>query len=55
MRMWPSMTPRASPEYLLQEARGTMKALQAERDVAQRIAEHVRQLHGRTGEQQVSA
>ena len=42
-------------EYLLQEARGTMKALQAERDVAQRIAEHVRQLHGRTGEQQVSA
>jgi hypothetical protein len=29
-----------------------MKALQAERDVAQRIAEHVRQLHARAGEQQ---
>ena len=34
-------------EYLVQEARGTMKALQAERDVAQRIVENVRQIHTR--------
>jgi acid phosphatase class B len=34
-------------EYLVQEARGTMKALQAERDVAQRIVENVRQIHAR--------
>jgi hypothetical protein len=37
-------------EYLVQEARGTMKALQAERDVAQRIVETVRQIHARSGE-----
>ncbi len=42
-------------EYLLQEARGTMKALQAERDVAQRIAENVRQLHARAVEQSIPA
>ena len=42
-------------EYLLQEARGTMKALQAEREVAQRISENVRQLHARTGDQRISA
>src|SRR4029453_11823614 len=42
-------------EYLLQEARGTMKALQAEREVAQRIVENVRQLHVRTSDQRVSA
>jgi hypothetical protein len=34
-------------EYLVQEARGTMKALHAERDVAQRIVENVRQIHAR--------
>ena len=37
-------------EYLVQEARGTMKALQAERDVAQRIVENVRQIHTRASE-----
>jgi DNA repair exonuclease SbcCD ATPase subunit len=34
-------------EHLVQEARGTMRALQAERDVAQRIVENVRQIHAR--------
>ena len=34
-------------EHLVQEARGVTKTLQAERDVAQRIAENVRQLHAR--------
>ncbi len=43
-------------EYLVQEARGTMKALQAERDVAQRIVENVRQIHARAnGEERVTA
>jgi chromosome segregation ATPase len=43
-------------EYLVQEARGTMTALQTERDVAQRIVESVRQIHARaTGEERVTA
>ena len=43
-------------EYLVQEARGTMRALQTERDVAQRIVENVRQIHSRaTGEERVTA
>ena len=42
-------------EHLVQEARGTMRALQAERDVAQRIVENVRQIHARArGEDRVS-
>lgn len=42
-------------EYLVQEARGTMRALQTERDVAQRIVENVRQIHGRAiGEERVT-
>jgi uncharacterized protein YoxC len=41
-------------EYVLQEARGTMRALQAERDVAQRIVENVRQIHARaSGDERV--
>jgi chromosome segregation ATPase len=39
-------------EYLVQEARGTMKALQAERDVAQRIVENVRQIHARAASEE---
>ena len=43
-------------EYLVQEARGTMTALQTERDVAQRIVESVRQIHARAnGEERVTA
>jgi chromosome segregation protein len=43
-------------EYLVQEARGTMRALQTERDVAQRIVENVRQIHARAnGEERVTA
>ncbi|HEU4938889.1 MAG TPA: hypothetical protein VFT39_20710 [Vicinamibacterales bacterium] len=43
-------------EYLVQEARGTMRALQTERDVAQRIVENVRQIHARAnGEDRVTA
>ena len=43
-------------EYLVQEARGTMRALQTERDVAQRIAENVRQFHARAnGDERVMA
>ena len=34
-------------EFHVQEARGTMRALQAEPDVAQRIVENVRQFHAR--------
>jgi len=34
-------------EYIVQDARGTMRALQAERHVAQRIVENVRQIHAR--------
>jgi uncharacterized protein YoxC len=42
-------------EYLVQDARGTMRALQTERDVAQRIVENVRQIHARaTGEERVA-
>jgi uncharacterized protein YoxC len=42
-------------EYLVQEARGTMRALQTERDVAQRIVENVRQIHARaTAEERVT-
>ena len=43
-------------EDLVQEARGTMRALQTERDVAQRIVENVRQIHARaTGDERVTA
>jgi chromosome segregation ATPase len=43
-------------EYLVQEARGTMRALQTERDVAQRIVENVRQIHARAdGHERVTA
>lgn len=37
-------------EYVVQEARGTMRALEAERDVAQRIVENVRQIHARAAD-----
>ena len=42
-------------EHLVQEARGTMRALQIERDVAQRIVENVRQIHARAkGDERVA-
>ena len=34
-------------EHLVQEARGTMRSLQTERDVAQRIAENIQTFHTR--------
>ena len=37
-------------EYIVQDARGTMRALQAERHVAQRIVENVRQIHARAAD-----
>ena len=49
-------TELARIEYLVQEARGTMRALQTERDVAQRIVENVRQIHARAnGQEHVTA
>jgi len=42
-------------EYIVQDARGTMRALQAERDVAQRIVENVRQIHARAADEDGAA
>jgi hypothetical protein len=43
-------------EFVIQEARGTMKALQSEREVGQRIVENVRQIHARVaGDEKKSA
>ena len=56
-RRWSiTSSPSSRASNLVQEARGTMRALQTERDVAQRIVENVRQIHARaTGEERITA